>query len=202
MSLSKFIGDTNNIQSLPDQPSISASELKARFDKTGDELKTYINGTLTEEVDTELNSKANSNNVYTKTETDAKVEGTILAQRHFLPDDNSYTFTLNDSIQGYKCIEILVGYNSFKITKNANSNILNFSLPYIEGTKRNIPGTEIALGVLVNQISIKIEGNELTVRTGTDFSRSYLIYSNELDGQTKIKDNEISIDIDLIIGYK
>lgn len=202
MSLTKFSGNTNNIQSLPDQPSISASELKAKFDKTGAELKDYINNTLTEEIDLDLDSKADLNNVYNKTQVNEKVEGIVLAQRHTLPDNDSYTFLLNDSIQGYKYIEILVGYNSFKITKNASSNILNFNLSYIEGTKRNIPGTEIALGVLVNQISIKIEGNELTVRTGIDFSRSYLIYSSEQDGQAKIKDEEISIDIKQIIGYK
>lgn len=70
MSLTKFNGETNNIQSLPDKPTQTASQLKTLFDKTGDDLKTYINSTLTTELDTSLGTKANSSNVYTKTETD------------------------------------------------------------------------------------------------------------------------------------
>jgi hypothetical protein len=42
------------IQNLPDEPDISASSLKATFDEGAKLIKTYINSTLTTEIDTEL----------------------------------------------------------------------------------------------------------------------------------------------------
>ena len=56
MSLTKFNGATNNIRGLADKPTQSALQLKTLFDKTGDDLKTYINETLTTEIDTELSN--------------------------------------------------------------------------------------------------------------------------------------------------
>lgn len=41
---------TNNIQNLPDTPAIGPDELKKTFDKTGDDLKKYINSTLIPEI--------------------------------------------------------------------------------------------------------------------------------------------------------
>lgn len=74
MSLTKFTGDVDNIQSLADQPTETASQLKALFDKAGADIKTFINNTLTSEVDTALGTKANSSNVYNKTEADERYE--------------------------------------------------------------------------------------------------------------------------------
>lgn len=51
MSLSKFNENVNNHQSLPDQPSQTSSELKQLFDKASNDIKTYINDTLTAEID-------------------------------------------------------------------------------------------------------------------------------------------------------
>lgn len=70
MSLTKFNGETNNIQSLPDKPTQTATQLKTLFDKAGADIKTYINNTLTTEVDTALGTKANNSNVYSKAEAD------------------------------------------------------------------------------------------------------------------------------------
>ena len=42
---------TNNIQALPDTPAISSEELKKTFDKTGDDLKKFINNTLIPEIE-------------------------------------------------------------------------------------------------------------------------------------------------------
>lgn len=47
----------DNIQDLDDNPNISgmsSNELKAKFDKTGADLKTYINDKLITDVNTEL----------------------------------------------------------------------------------------------------------------------------------------------------
>ena len=55
MALTKFTANVNNIQALSDQPNtvdgLTSSELKERFDKAGADIKTYINETLTEELD-------------------------------------------------------------------------------------------------------------------------------------------------------
>lgn len=49
--LSKLTDDLNNIQNLPDKPTLSAEQIKALFDKAGIDIKTYINDTLTSEID-------------------------------------------------------------------------------------------------------------------------------------------------------
>lgn len=57
MSLTKLTTDPELvIQALPDEPSISANELKAKFDEGAGLIKTYINTTLTTEIDAELAS--------------------------------------------------------------------------------------------------------------------------------------------------
>ncbi len=94
MSLTKFNEETNNIQSLPDKPTLLASELKGKFDKTGDDLKTYINETLTAEIDTELEKKANNSNVYTKAQsnTNFKANGdfTVISGSHLFNGTTKY----------------------------------------------------------------------------------------------------------------
>lgn len=118
MSLTKFTGDTNNIQSLADQPNLTASQLKAKFDKTGDDLKTYINGTLTSELDTELGNKANSNNVYTK----AEVDGTVLLNNKRLGGGFDRSATLSDSIANYKYLDIFSGNNRNLLCRTYKNN--------------------------------------------------------------------------------
>lgn len=60
MALSKFLTDVNNISALSDRPNeidgLTSAELKARFDKAGGDIKTFINETLTEQVDSKFNS--------------------------------------------------------------------------------------------------------------------------------------------------
>ena len=55
MALTKFTANVNNIQSLSDRTNaidgLTSSALKELFDKAGADIKTYINETLTEEVD-------------------------------------------------------------------------------------------------------------------------------------------------------
>ncbi len=56
MALTKLTADVNNIQALSDKPNeidgLTGSELKERFDRAGATIKTYLNNTLTSEVDT------------------------------------------------------------------------------------------------------------------------------------------------------
>lgn len=69
MALSKFNVDVNNIQSLSDRPNtidgLSAQELKALYDKAGSDIKTYINTTLTTELDTALATIPDTSNFVT-----------------------------------------------------------------------------------------------------------------------------------------
>lgn len=55
MALTKLTTNLNNIQALHDKPNtadgLTADQLKAKFDKAGNDIKTYINETLTEEID-------------------------------------------------------------------------------------------------------------------------------------------------------
>ena len=63
MALTKMSTSVTNIQNLSDLPNttdgLTSSELKIRFDKAGMDLKSYLNGTLTEELDTKIRSIEN-----------------------------------------------------------------------------------------------------------------------------------------------
>lgn len=74
MGLRKLLENLNIIQALPDKPTNTATELKQQFDLSGNKIKTYINEILTEDLDLALSSKANSSDVYTKTETNTLLQ--------------------------------------------------------------------------------------------------------------------------------
>lgn len=60
MPLTKLTTNVNNIQALSDQPNtvdgLTSSQLKEKFDKAGADIKSYINNTLTEELDDAISS--------------------------------------------------------------------------------------------------------------------------------------------------
>lgn len=55
MAITKLLTDLDNVQALSDKPNeiegLTPDQLKAKFDEAGNEIKTYINNTLTAEVD-------------------------------------------------------------------------------------------------------------------------------------------------------
>jgi hypothetical protein len=55
MALTKLTTDLSNIQALDDEPNdvtgLTATQVKVIFDKAGNDIKTYINNTLTAEID-------------------------------------------------------------------------------------------------------------------------------------------------------
>lgn len=57
MAITKLNDNLNVHQSLPDKPTLSAEDLKAKFDEPVDLIKTYVNETLTVELDTALSTK-------------------------------------------------------------------------------------------------------------------------------------------------
>ena len=72
MALTKFLTNVNNISALSDRPNeidgLTSAELKARFDKAGGDLKTYINEVLTEEVDDAIESIPDTSNLVETTD--------------------------------------------------------------------------------------------------------------------------------------
>ena len=70
MSITKMTDDLDIIQALEDLPNdtgtppLSAAELKEKFDEAGNTIKTYLNDTLTDELDTELAGKMPAPNDY------------------------------------------------------------------------------------------------------------------------------------------
>lgn len=69
MALTKMSADVNNIQALSDNPNtvdgLTSSQLKELFDKAGADIKTYLNSTLTEELDTKLATIPSTDNFVT-----------------------------------------------------------------------------------------------------------------------------------------
>lgn len=72
MALTKFLIDVNNISALSDRPNeidgLTSAELKARFDKAGGDIKSYLNETLTEEIDTITATIPDISNLVTNTD--------------------------------------------------------------------------------------------------------------------------------------
>ena len=52
MALTQLTENLNVHQSLPDKPALTSEEIKQKFDEAANKIKTYINETLTPEIDT------------------------------------------------------------------------------------------------------------------------------------------------------
>ncbi len=100
MAFTRITAPTNNIASLDNKPTIPANTLKQKFDQIGEDLKTYVDDTLLVELEAttasdslghdsasitsdtvggaleenrlQVDNKANTADVYTKTETYSK----------------------------------------------------------------------------------------------------------------------------------
>ena len=85
MALTKLTADVNNIQALSDKPNeidgLDASELKERFDRAGATIKTYLNDTLTTEIDTQFSNLPNMSN-YVQT-TDSRLSNSRQCNNSF-----------------------------------------------------------------------------------------------------------------------
>ena len=77
---------TNNIQNLPDTPAIGADKLKETFDKTGDDLKKFINDTLIREI--EQGTKQNNKKIEKKIIKTSKYNVKTIAE---IAEDEDYT---------------------------------------------------------------------------------------------------------------
>ena len=88
MALTKLTTNLNNIQALHDSPNTSdgltADELKEKFDKAGNDIKSYINNTLTTELDSTIGD------TYTKTQVDTMFTGLSSTYYNKTETDNKY----------------------------------------------------------------------------------------------------------------
>jgi len=84
MALTRCNAVTNVISGLPDEPSITAAELKQAFDAGADNVKDWINDTMLDELDTAFDGKSavghnhdtayyQKSETYTKAEVDALI---------------------------------------------------------------------------------------------------------------------------------
>lgn len=60
MELTECTASVNNITLLDDAPAISAGELKAKFDASGADIKTYLNDTLLPELEAGIPNVVNN----------------------------------------------------------------------------------------------------------------------------------------------
>lgn len=195
MSLTKFTGDTNNIQSLADQPNLTASQLKAKFDKTGDDIKTYINGTLTTEIDTALGTKADSSNVYTKTQVNGKTDGTVLLNKLLGTGGIAVrSATLNDSIANYKYLDIFVSNGDLFSRKINHNNSYDLQMPITVVITSRSSGVSTAK---FRTFEITVSGTSLTVDSIREFNINLQESTGEVSGDT----SGISQMAVTIIGY-
>ncbi len=79
MALTKLTANVANIIGLDDNPNegatpLSSTELKNTFDKAGTDIKNYINNTLTEELDTKLETTSSDIGTLTNLETTTKTD--------------------------------------------------------------------------------------------------------------------------------
>lgn len=183
MSLTKFTGDTNNIQSLADQPNLTASQLKAKFDKTGDDIKTYINETLTTEIDTALGTKADSSNVYTKTQVNGKTDGTVLLNNKLLGTGGLAVrnATLNDSIANYKYLDIFVSNGDSFSRKINNNNSYDLQMPITTVRTSSSSGVSTAG---FHTFEITVSGTSLTVDSMRRLNINLQESTGEVTGDT------------------
>ena len=70
MAITKFLTSVANVQALADQPTQTAEQLKVVFDKAGTDIASYINTTLTAEVDSVVGAMPTNSTVLTRTNTD------------------------------------------------------------------------------------------------------------------------------------
>lgn len=124
MTLSKLTTDLNIVSTLADLPNatsgLTAAQLKAKFDEGPNDIKTYINNTLTSEIDTQLaaggtaltthkTSGDHDTRYYTQAQADAKYETiTDLTTNRKLSATGDFTGTLN----GYTIVAADPGLSS------------------------------------------------------------------------------------------
>lgn len=93
MALTQLTDNLNVHQSLPDQPALTAEELKQKFDEAANKIKTYINSTLTPEIDTLISALQG---------TDTSLSNTLTATRNTLTEAVNNITAIQSTLSGLK----------------------------------------------------------------------------------------------------
>jgi gas vesicle protein len=119
MSIRKLTDDLNIISSLPNRPTETSEELKAKFDEAGKIIKNYLNEVLTADTETEITRKVETaTNLINQTISD--LESSVETSITELNDEVSET--INNLKEEIKTTTL--NYTGFEITSH-DSGTLN-----------------------------------------------------------------------------
>ena len=130
MAFTEFETSTANISGLSDRPNqndgLSSAQLKGRFDKAGNDIKTYINDVLLEELERTTDGDSGADNIGATAVGDGTattVQGVLeeLADVLVDIDDATVKNTGNESIAGVKNFTDSIYVSSFTIRDNGNT---------------------------------------------------------------------------------
>lgn len=147
MAITKLTTNLNNISALGDSPntapdSLTATQMKAKFDKAGGDIKTYLNDVLTVETDTEI---------ATLNSTKVEITPVVLYSGAGIADGATDT-----TITG------ISNYHLFAIETDLNTIVFNATINSAK-TKINGLGQDITGGVMVTvHLSILLTGDLAT----------------------------------------
>lgn len=125
LNLTKFTEDMNKIASLDDQPALTSAQLKAKFDEGGVAVKTYLNDTLTSEVESQVATDIASCLSTAKGYTDTKVAGISLTAGNVSYDNTSSGMTAT-KVQG-AIDELKTGLSSASSTADSKIKYSDFA---------------------------------------------------------------------------
>lgn len=184
MAITKFNESVNNIQNLADNPNTSgmtAAELKATFDKAGSDIKTYINDTLTEELDdvnsatdssigtlSNLTTSAKTNLVSAINEVDTQSSASTILNLVY-PVGSIYMSVNNVSPSSF------IGGTWTKITSDAYLKIVSSNAGSLGGTSSNhkiplssIPSHSHSFGKYVMSSNKSWSGDNTSMQSGNE----------------------------------
>ena len=121
MEITKFLGDVNNISALSTKPNsidgLTGPQLQAKWDKAGNDIKNYINNTLTTEIEDKI--EILEDNTGTKTDTYSA----------------SATYAINDIVihnnKLYKCTTAITVAEEFNPAKWLQVSLKTLCVPTI-----------------------------------------------------------------------
>ena len=145
LNLPELTADVNAHQNLPDQPTLSANELKQAWDQPSSDIKTYINNTLIPQIESQVTSEITNGVNTAKAYTDSAVGGIDLDADNIDYDNTSSGMTaddVQDAIDelktGLTSVSSSAGsktdYSDFEITSHSSGTLSNGNSGYATKT--------------------------------------------------------------------
>jgi hypothetical protein len=188
MPLTKFTGNTNNIQSLADKPTETPRELKVLFDKVGEDIKTYINEILTTEIDNLLANKAPTNHASSNSQygiSDSTHYGhckiiNSLHQKNYTPGEAlsaNQGYEINRRISNLERKNIItVGLSTGYTIENAGNNDLTLDNIIAQvGDRLSLSDGKIVIGEGIHHVLVSGEGMMGAISSG---AKNFVITHN------------------------